>query len=63
MTEEIIQSLSLNKILVALLEEHGSLSVKTDRLVNAVNEDKELVIDYDDQNLTFKFSLRNQNEQ
>jgi hypothetical protein len=63
MTEEIIQSLSLNKILVALLEEHGSLSVKTDRLVNAVNEDKELVVDYDDQNLTFKFSLRNQNEQ
>lgn len=63
MTEEIIQSLSLNKILVALLEEHGSLSVKTDRLVNAVNEDKELVVDYDDQNLTFKFSLRNKNEQ
>ena len=63
MTEEIIQSLSLNKILVALLEEHGSLSIKTDRLVNAVNEDKELVVDYDDQNLTFKFSLRNQNEQ
>lgn len=62
MTEEIIQSLSLNKILVALLEEYGTLEVKTDKFVNAKNEDKELVVDYDDQNLTFKFSLRNKNE-
>ena len=58
MTEEIVQSLSLNKILVALLEEYGTLSVSTDKFANAVNEDKELVVDYDDQNLTFKFSLR-----
>jgi len=58
MTEETVQSLSLNKILVALLEEYGTLSVSTDKFANAVNEDKELVVDYDDQNLTFKFSLR-----
>lgn len=62
MTEEIVQSLSLNKILVALLEEYGSLSVATDKFANAVNEDKELVVDYDDQNLTFKFSLRTASE-
>jgi molybdenum-dependent DNA-binding transcriptional regulator ModE len=62
MTEEIIQSLSLNKILVALLEEYKTLEVKTDKLVNANNEDKELVVDYDDQNLTFKFSLRSKDE-
>jgi len=62
MTEEIIQSLSLNKILVALLEEYKTLEVKTDKLVNANNEDKELVVDYDDQNLTFRFSLRSKDE-
>lgn len=63
MTEEIIQSMSLNKILVALLEQYGTLSVPTLKFVDAANEDKELVVEYDDQDLTFKFSLRGKNEQ
>jgi hypothetical protein len=63
MTEDIIQSMSLNKILVALLEEHGTLAVPTIKFVNAANEDKELAVEYDDQDLTFKFSLRSKNEQ
>lgn len=62
MTEEIIQSLSLNKILVALLEQHGTLSVPTSKFVEASNEDKELVVDYDDVELTFNFSLRSKSE-
>lgn len=62
MTEDIIQSMSLNKILVALLEEHGSLSVSTTKFVDAANEDKQLVVEYDDQNMTFKFSLGSSNE-
>jgi hypothetical protein len=62
MSEDIMQSLSLNKILVALLEEHGTLSVPTTKFVNAANEDKELVVEYDDEDLTFKFSLRGKNE-
>jgi thiol:disulfide interchange protein len=63
MTEDIVESMSLNKILVALLEEHGSLSVPTTRFVNAQNTDKELLVEYDDQDLTFKFSLRSRDEQ
>jgi thiol:disulfide interchange protein len=63
MTEDIVQSMSLNKILVALLEEYGTLSVPTIKFVNSANEDKELVVEYDDQELTFKFSLRNKDEQ
>ena len=62
MSEDILQSLSLNKILVALLEEHGTLSVPTTKFVNAANEDKELVVEYDDEDLTFKFSLRGKDE-
>jgi len=62
MTEDIIQSMSLNKILVALLEEYGSLSVPTLKFVDAGNQDKELVVEYDDTDLTFKFSLRGKNE-
>ena len=63
MTEDIIQSMSLNKILVAILEQYESLSVPTTKFVEAANEDKELVVEYDDQDLTFKFSLRSKNEQ
>lgn len=62
MTEDIVQSMSLNKILVALLEEHGTLSVPTTKFVNAANEDKELIVEYDDQDLSFKFSLRGKDE-
>ena len=62
MTEDIVQSMSLNKILVALLEEHGTLSVATTRFVNAANEDKELVVEYDDQEWRFKFSLKGKDE-
>lgn len=60
--EEIVQSMSLNKILVSLLEEHGTLSVHTSKFANAASEDKELVVEYDDENLTFNFSLRNKSE-
>ena len=63
MTEDIVQSMSLNKILVALLEEYGTLTVPTTKFVDAANEDKELVVEYDDTNFTFKFSLRGKNEQ
>lgn len=59
----VVESMSLNKILVALLDEHGSLSVSTDKFVNATFENKELVADYDENNLTFTFSLRSKNEQ
>jgi hypothetical protein len=62
MTEDVVQSMSLNKILVALLEEYGTLAVPTTRFVNAANEDKELVVEYDDQDLTFKFSLKGKDE-
>ena len=62
MTEDVIQSMNLNKILVAILEQHGSLSVPTTKFVNAANEDKELVVEYDDEDLTFTFSLRGKNE-
>ena len=63
MTDEIVQSMSLNKILISILEHHGPLSVPTLQFVESTNEDKDLVVEYDDEELTFKFSLRSKNEQ
>lgn len=58
MSEELVSSLSLNKILVAILEEHGPLSVPTLKFLDAANQDKDLVVEYEDSDHTFKFSLK-----
>jgi hypothetical protein len=62
MTEDIIQELSLNKILVAILEEHGPISVPTLKFLDAASQDKELVVEYDDETLSFKFNVRGKDD-
>jgi len=61
--EDLVKSVSLNQILVAILEEQGKITVPTLRFLDAKNDDKELVIDYDSEALSFTFSLRSKNEQ
>ena len=56
--EGIIQSVSINQILIAILEEQGKVTVPTMRFLDAANTDKELVIDYDEAGPSFTFSLR-----
>ncbi len=61
MTDDVqglVTSISLNQVLVAILEEHTKLTVPTSKFLEASSEEKELVIDYDENNLTFTFSLR-----
>jgi hypothetical protein len=61
--EGIIQSVSINQILVAILQEQGSITVPTLKFLDAANTDKELVIEYDETDPSFTFSLRDKNEQ
>lgn len=61
--EDLVKSVSLNQILVAILEEQGKITVPTLKFLDAKNDDKELVIDYDSEALSFTFSLRSNNEQ
>lgn len=61
MTEDIqglVTSISINQVLVAILEEHGKITVPTLRFLDAGATEKELVIDYDETNPSFTFSLR-----
>jgi hypothetical protein len=61
MTEDVdglITSISMNQVLVALLEEHGSLKVPTLRFLDVNVSNKDLVIDYDEEGPSFTFSLR-----
>jgi uncharacterized membrane protein YcaP (DUF421 family) len=61
--EGIVTSISINQVLVAILEEHGKLTVPTLRFLEAGSTEKELVIDYDEENPSFTFSLRDKNEE
>lgn len=61
--EGLITSISINQVLVAILEEYGKLTVPTLRFLDASAGEKELVIDYDENGPLFTFSLRDKNEQ
>ena len=56
--EGLVTSISMNQVLVAILEEHGELVVPTLRFLDANVSNKELVIDYDEEGPSFTFSLR-----
>ncbi len=61
--EGLVTSISINQVLVAILEEHGKITVPTLRFLDAGAKEKELVIDYDEDGPSFTFSLRDKNEQ
>ena len=66
MTDDIqglVTSISINQVLVAVLEEYGKLTVPTLRFLDAGASEKELVIDYDEEGPSFTFSLRDKVEQ
>lgn len=61
--EQIVSSISINQVLVAILEEYKNLTVPTIKFLDAKNNNKELVIDYNEEGPSFTFSLREKNEQ
>lgn len=66
MTEDIeglVTSISLNQVLVAILQEYGRLTVPTLKFLESKADEKELVIDYDENGPSFTFSLRDKDEQ
>ena len=56
--EGLVTSISMNQVLVAILEEQGKIVVPTLRFLDANVSNKELVIDYDEEGPSFTFSLR-----
>ncbi len=59
--EGLVTSISINQVLVAILEEHGKLTVPTLKFLDSSSAEKELVIDYDETIPSFTFSLREKN--
>lgn len=61
--EEVFQAMNASRILVAILDKLGSVEIPTELFMNSNNQDRELNVEYNDETLTFIFSLRKQNEQ
>jgi hypothetical protein len=60
--EGLVASISMNQVLVAILEEHKKITVPTLRFLDAGSSNKELIIDYNEDGPSFTFSLRETNE-
>lgn len=63
--QEIFAQLNITKILLAILEVQKEITVPTSVMVSSNNqeEDKELQVDYNSDNQTFVFKLKDKNEQ
>ena len=56
--EDVFGSLSVSKILVAAIQSLGEIKIPTTVFLNAGNEDKELQVDYNSDDQTFTFKLK-----
>ena len=56
--EHIFKEMNLSRILVAFLETLKEISIPETTFIDAAKEDKELQVDYDAENKSFTFKLR-----
>jgi hypothetical protein len=57
-TEEVFKALSVTRILIAVIQTLGEITVSTDLFLNNTAEDKELEVDYNPDEQTFTFKLK-----
>jgi len=61
--ENLVASINLNQVLVAILEEYGKLTVPTIKFLDSNIENKEMIIDYDEEIPSFIFSLKDKDNE
>lgn len=61
--EEILAEFSINKVLLAILETLGEVTVPTLAFIEAGSSDKGLVVEYDEEGPSFIFKLGDKVEQ
>lgn len=60
--EEVFASMNASRILVAILENIGPVSVSTETFMNANENDRNLKVEYDNENVSFIFRLEDKVE-
>jgi hypothetical protein len=56
--EDVYAQLNITKILVATIQSLGQITLPVTDFLNATNEDKELQVDYNQDDNTFTFKLK-----
>lgn len=56
--EDVYAQLNITKILVAAIQSLGQITLPVTDFLNATNEDKELQVDYNQDENTFTFKLK-----
>lgn len=56
--EDVYAQLNITKILVATIQSLGHITLPVTDFLNATNEDKELQVDYNQDDNTFTFKLK-----
>jgi hypothetical protein len=57
--EELFKEMSLSKVLVAIMETIKEINVPVMTFLDSANEDKELEVEYNSEDQTFVFKLKN----
>jgi hypothetical protein len=60
--EEVFKALNVTRILVAAIQTLGEITVSTDLFLSNTAEDKELQVDYNPEEQTFTFKLKELSE-
>jgi hypothetical protein len=60
--EEVFKAMNAGRILVAILNKLEKISISTEEFMSANQTDAELSVIYNDETLSFEFSLRDKNE-
>lgn len=60
--EDVIASIKVEQVLVAILNTVGEVKVPTEEFFKTNNDDYEMIMSYDDEVPSFIFSVRNKNE-
>jgi hypothetical protein len=56
-TEDIFKTMNASRVLVAILNQIGSIEIPTEAFVNSNSEDTQLSVSYNDESLSFEFKL------
>jgi hypothetical protein len=62
-TEDIFKSMNATRVLIAVLNQIGSIEILTEDFLKINSEDRQLSVTYNDETLSFKFEIEEPGQQ
>jgi hypothetical protein len=57
-TEDIFKSMNATRVLIAVLNQIGSITIPTSKFLESNSEDRQLSVDYDNVDMSFTFKMQ-----